>query len=67
MHQKEVKTRRTRRRSYAPPTVRMLELDVMQSFPQNCKMEIGVGGFGGAAGPCVESGRPRVWCMHSGS
>jgi hypothetical protein len=67
MHQKEVKTRRVRRRSYAAPTVRMLELDVMQSFPQNCKMEIGVGGFGGAAGPCVESGRPRVWCMHSGS
>lgn len=55
------------RRAYAAPSIRLVELDVMASFPQNCKMDVGAGGFGGAAGPCVESTRPRVWCMQSGS
>jgi hypothetical protein len=56
-----------RRRAYAAPTVRLVELEVMQSFPQNCKMDVGVGGFGGATGPCVESYQPRIWCMQPGS
>jgi hypothetical protein len=64
----EQKARASAQRSpYAAPSIRLVELEVMASFPQNCKMDVGVGGFGGAAGPCVESGRPRVWCMQSGS
>jgi hypothetical protein len=57
----------TRRRPYSAPTVRLVALDVMASFPQNCKMDVGVGGFGGAAGPCMESTAPRVWCLQNGS
>ena len=56
-----------RRRPYSAPTVRLVELEVMASFPQNCKMDVGVGGFGGASGPCMESMRPRVWCLQTGS
>jgi hypothetical protein len=65
--QKEVQNQRARRRSYAAPMVRILELDVMQSFPQNCKMDVGMGGFGGAGGPCLETQRPRAWCLQTGS
>ena len=39
-------TERTRR-SYEPPALRIVELDVMASFPDNCKMDVGTGGFGG--------------------
>jgi len=44
-----------------------VELDVMASFPDNCKMDVGTGGFGGAAGSCQQSSQPTVMCMNIGS
>jgi len=60
-------TRRGRRRAYEAPAVRMVELDVMASFPDNCKMSVGTGGFGGAIGSCGQSSQPTVMCMNIGS
>lgn len=45
----------------------MVELDVMASFPDNCKMSVGTGGFGGAIGSCAQSSQPTVMCMNIGS
>ena len=56
-----------RRRPYEAPQVRMVELDVMASFPDNCKMSVGTGGFGGAIGSCAQSSQPTVMCMNIGS
>jgi hypothetical protein len=56
-----------RRRSYEPPSIRVLELEVMASFPDNCKMDVGSGGFGGAAGSCQQSSQPNVMCLSMGS
>ena len=55
------------RRPYEKPVVRLVELDVMASFPDNCKMDTGSGGFGGAAGSCQQSSQPTVMCMNIGS
>jgi len=55
------------RRPYEPPQIRLIELDVMASFPDNCKMDVGTGGFGGAAGSCQQSSQPTVMCMNIGS
>jgi hypothetical protein len=52
---------------YEPPQIRLIELDVMASFPDNCKMDVGTGGFGGAAGSCQQSSQPTVMCMNIGS
>ncbi len=39
------------RRPYAAPGIRLVELDVMASFPDNCKTDmVGAGGFGGSVG-----------------
>ena len=46
---------------------RLLELEVMASFPDNCKMDVGSGGFGGAAGSCQQSSQPGVMCLSIGS
>jgi len=40
---------------------------VMASFPDNCKMDVGTGGFGGAAGSCQQSSSPTVMCLNIGS
>jgi hypothetical protein len=56
-----------RRRPYEAPRIRLVELDVMASFPDNCKMDVGTGGFGGAAGSCQQSSQPTVMCMNIGS
>ena len=55
------------RRPYARPAVRVVELDVMASFPDNCKMSTGTGGFGGVTGTCEQSSQPTVMCMNIGS
>jgi hypothetical protein len=55
------------REAYVAPTIRRVELDVMASFPDNCKMDVGTGGFGGAAGSCQQSSLPTVMCMNIGS
>lgn len=55
------------KRPYERPAVRLIELDVMASFPDNCKMDTGSGGFGGAAGSCQQSSQPTVMCMAIGS
>ena len=55
------------RRSYSPPRLRLVELDVMASFPDNCKMDVGTGGFGGSLGSCQQSSTPTVMCMTIGS
>ena len=55
------------RRTYEPPSIRLLELEVMASFPDNCKMDVGSGGFGGAAGSCQQSSQPGVMCLSIGS
>ncbi len=57
----------SQRRPYAAPGIRLVELDVMASFPDNCKMDVGTGGFGGAAGSCQQSSTPTVMCMNIGS
>ena len=56
-----------KRRTYEPPSVRLIELDVMSRFPDNCKMDVGSGGFGGAAGSCQQSSQPGVMCLSIGS
>ena len=55
------------RRPYERPTLRVVELDVMASFPDNCKMSTGSGGFGGVAGTCEQSSQPTVMCLNIGS
>jgi hypothetical protein len=55
------------RRAYSRPSVRVVELDVMASFPDNCKMSTGTGGFGGVTGTCEQSSQPTVMCMNIGS
>jgi hypothetical protein len=55
------------RRAYEAPQIRLIELDVMASFPDNCKMDVGTGGFGGAAGSCQQSSQPTVMCLNIGS
>jgi hypothetical protein len=55
------------KRPYAPPEIRVVELDVMASFPDNCKMDTGTGGFGGASGTCQQSSQPTVMCLNIGS
>lgn len=55
------------RRPYEAPAIRVVELDVMASFPDNCKMDTGSGGFGGVAGTCAQSSQPTVMCMNIGS
>jgi hypothetical protein len=55
------------RRPYARPEIRVVELDVMASFPDNCKMDTGTGGFGGVSGTCQQSSQPTVMCMNIGS
>ena len=60
-------SRSEERRPYQPPAVRLLELEVMASFPDNCKMDVGSGGFGGAAGSCQQSSQPNVMCLSIGS
>lgn len=55
------------RRPYARPEIRVVELDVMASFPDNCKMDTGAGGFGGVSGTCAQSSQPTVMCMNIGS
>ena len=55
------------RHPYAAPQLRLIELNVMASFPDNCKMDVGTGGFGGAAGSCQQSSSPTVMCLNIGS
>ena len=55
------------RAPYASPQVRVVELDVMATFPDNCKMDSGSGGFGGVAGTCQQSSQPGVMCLNIGS
>ncbi len=55
------------RRPYARPAVRVVDLDVLASFPDNCKMSTGTGGFGGVTGTCEQSSQPTVMCMNIGS
>lgn len=55
------------RRPYGRPAVRVVELDVMASFPDNCKMSTGTGGFGGVTGTCEQSSQPTVMCLNIGS
>ena len=55
------------RRPYEAPQIRLIELNVMASFPDNCKMDVGTGGFGGAAGSCQQSSSPTVMCLNIGS
>ena len=55
------------KRKYEPPKLRLVELDVMASFPDNCKMDVGAGGFGGSVGSCQQSSTPTVMCMNIGS
>ncbi len=60
-------TEESGRKPYEAPEIRRVELDVMASFPDNCKMDVGTGGFGGAAGSCQQSSLPTVMCMNIGS
>ena len=55
------------RRPYERPRLRLVELDVMASFPDNCKTQQSGSGFGGAAGSCEASSQPTVMCMTIGS
>jgi len=55
------------RRAYERPEIRVVELDVMASFPDNCKTDQGGTGFGGVAGNCLQSSQPNVMCMTLGS
>jgi len=55
------------KRSYERPEIRVVELDVMASFPDNCKTDMSGSGFGGAAGTCEQSSQPTVMCMTLGS
>lgn len=55
------------RQRYEAPRIRLVELDVMASFPDNCKMDVGAGGFGGSLGSCQQSSTPTVMCMNIGS
>ena len=55
------------KRKYEPPKLRLVELDVMASFPDNCKMDTGTGGFGGVSGTCQSSSQPTVMCLTIGS
>ncbi len=58
----------SQRRPYAAPGIRLVELDVMASFPDNCKTDmVGAGGFGGSVGSCQQSSTPTVMCMNIGS
>ncbi|MEM7411658.1 MAG: hypothetical protein AAF430_15620 [Myxococcota bacterium] len=56
-----------KKRPYEAPEIRVVELDVMASFPDNCKMDNLAGGFGGAAGTCAQSSQPTVMCLNIGS
>ena len=58
---------RRNRQAYSRPEIRVVELDVMASFPENCKMDTGTGGFGGVSGTCQQSSQPGVMCLNIGS
>jgi hypothetical protein len=55
------------RRPYLRPDVMHLELDVMVSVPNNCKLATDNTNGLGAPGPCTQSSQPGVACMNVGS
>jgi hypothetical protein len=52
---------------YLRPDVTHLELDVMVSVPNNCKLATDNTNGLGAPGPCTQSSQPGVACMNVGS
>ncbi len=55
------------RRKYMTPDVTHVELDVMVSVPNNCKLSTDNTNGLGAPGPCTQSSQPGVACMNVGS
>lgn len=62
----EKKNQRSRKR-YVPPDVKHLELDIMVSVPNNCKLATDNTNGLGAPGACTQSSQPGVACMNVGS
>lgn len=55
------------RKKYVTPDVTHVELDVMVSVPNNCKLSTDNTNGLGAPGPCTQSSQPGVACMNIGS
>ncbi len=63
----EEKGRERARKPYTAPDVTHLELDILVSVPNNCKLATDNTNGLGAPGPCTQSSQPGVACMNVGS